>query len=152
MRTAPASLGLLALLLAPAACSTPAERFGAPVRAPGGRDVPIEALLAAPEAHDGQTLTVAGTVQEVCMKKGCWMTLAAGEREMRVTFQDYGFFVPTDSQGARVRAEGRFAITLVPVEEARHYLEDAGRHAEAAAITAPVPSFTFVATGVELTR
>jgi len=40
----------------------------------------------------------------------------------------------------------------VPVEEARHYLEDAGRHAEAAAIVAPVPSFTLVASGVELWR
>ena len=76
--------------------------------------------------------------------------MAEGERELRMTFQDYGFFVPLDSAGSEVRAQGVFRIEETPVEEARHYLEDAGRHAEAQAITAPVRSYTFVATGVEL--
>jgi len=154
-----ASLAALLLAVLPGcsagriSCEDPrVERFGAPLSAPRERIVPVQELLAAPERHDGATLIVEGTVSSVCPKKGCWMILGAGEREMRVTFQDYGFFVPLDAGGALVRAEGRFAITEVPVDEARHYLEDAGQHAEAAAITEPVKSYTFVATGVELVR
>lgn len=146
----PSLLALASLTLACA--SHPAERYGAPLVLGSDRAVPVEALLAAPERYDGATLRTEGAVAEVCAKKGCWMTLGAGERQMRVTFQDYGFFVPTDSSGARVRVEGVFRIEETPVDEARHYLEDAGRHAEAAAITAPVRSYTLVATGVELWR
>ncbi|HEX6885604.1 MAG TPA: DUF4920 domain-containing protein [Planctomycetota bacterium] len=141
-----------ALLLLLGACAASPARYGAPLVAGSGPELTVGELLAAPEAHDGRTVTVTGTIHEVCIKKGCWMTLADGPREVRVTFLDYGFFVPTDSAGAEVRARGRFALELVPVEEARHYLEDAGRHAEAAAIVAPVPSFTLVASGVELRR
>ncbi|MSR62614.1 MAG: hypothetical protein EXS08_09250 [Planctomycetes bacterium] len=43
-----------------------------------------------------------------------------------------------------MRAEGQFQIEETPVDEARHF-EDAGRHAEAEALTAPMKSFTFVA-------
>lgn len=152
MRTLLHSLVLLVLPALLEGCSTPPERFGAPLRSGASEAVSVEALLAAPEAHDGRNLTVTGSVQEVCAKKGCWLTLAADGREMRVTFQDYGFFVPIDCQGAEVRAEGRFALRLVPIDEARHYLEDAGRLEEAQAIVAPVPTYTFVATGVELVR
>lgn len=149
------ALALLAstLFFSLPACSAPArgEPFGAPLSS-SARPVALKELLATPERFDGETLVLEGTVSEVCVKKGCWMTLASGAREVRVTFQDYGFFVPLDSAGTQVRAEGQFAIREVPAEEARHYLEDAGRHAEAAAITGPVPSYTFVATGVELLR
>lgn len=114
--------------------------------------IALERVLAEPEQWNGRTLTLAGTAREVCAKKGCWLTMAAGERELRMTFQDYAFFVPLDAAGSQVLAEGVFKIEETPVEEARHYLEDAGRHAEAAAITAPVKSYTFLASGVELRR
>jgi len=143
----------LLLALASACSSSPAaERYGAPLSRSYGQAVPVAELLATPERFDGATLTLVGTVDQVCARKGCWMTLASGAREMRVTFQDYGFFVPLDAHGAHVRAEGLFRIQETPVDEARHYLEDAGKHAEAATITAPVKSYTFVATGVELSR
>ncbi len=149
----PAHLLVIVLALASACSSSPvAERYGAPLSLPDAQAVPVAELLAAPERFDGSTLTLVGTVDQVCAKKGCWMTLASDGREMRVTFQDYGFFVPLDAHGARVRAAGLFRIQETPVDEARHYLEDAGKHAEAAAITAPVKSYTFVATGVELSR
>lgn len=142
----------LLLLLLLGACAAAPARFGAPLVASADPELTVSELLASPEAFDGRSVTVTGTIQEVCLAKGCWMTLADGQREMRVTFLDYGFFVPLDSAGATVRAEGRFEIRAVPADEAKHYLEDAGRHAEAAAITGPVPSYTFVASGVELLR
>lgn len=142
----------LPLALAPACRSHAPDVVAGASLNRGAAPVALEEVLAAPEAYDGRTLTLVGTAREVCAKKGCWLLMAAGERELRMTFQDYAFFVPLDSAGSEVRAEGVFRIQETPVEEARHYLEDAGRHAEAQAITAPVRSFTFVATGVELRR
>src|SRR5262245_4436619 len=89
------------------ACAGPPrrEQFGAALAAAAGTPVvTVAELLAAPERYDGAALVLEGEVNEVCLRKGCWMTLAAGERELRVTFQDYGFFVPTDCAGAAVRA------------------------------------------------
>lgn len=124
-----------------------AQFGGAVAAAPA---TPVGDLLAAADKFDGKTLVVEGQVTEVCQNKGCWMTLKHEGREMRVKFKDYGFFVPKDSAGKTARMEGVFQIEMVPVDEARHYLEDAGRHEEAAKITDPVASFTFMASGVQL--
>jgi hypothetical protein len=107
-------------------------------------------LLDEPAAHSGKTVVVEGVVDEVCQNKGCWMTLKHDGKDMRVRFKDYAFFVPKDSSGKTARVEGVFEVKDVPVDEARHYLEDAGKPEEAAKITAPVKSFTFMASGVEL--
>ena len=50
----------------------------------------------------GDTVHVktAGKIIDVCTKKGCWMKLDMGNNNaVRVTFKDYGFFVPTDASG-----------------------------------------------------
>lgn len=112
-----------------------------------GAPITVAALLAAPEAHDGQTVVVTGAVAEVCQNKGCWMLLKDGGREVRVTFKDYAFFVPKDCAGSQVEVKGVFAVTQIPAADAAHYLRDAGRNAEADAITGPVPGYTLVATG-----
>ena len=38
-------------------------------------------------------------IEEVCSKKGCWMTLPAGnvDETIMVRFKDYGFFMPLDA-------------------------------------------------------
>ena len=43
---------------------------------------------------------------------------------------------------------GVFDVREVPVAEVRHYLEDAGRPEEAAAVTEPQRGYEIVATGV----
>ncbi|NOT29334.1 MAG: DUF4920 domain-containing protein [Planctomycetes bacterium] len=116
------------------------------------RPVRVSELLAQPERYDGQALVLEGEVNEVCLRKGCWMTMSSGGRELRVTFKDYGFFVPTDCPGRTVRTEGLFTVGETSAELARHYLHDVGKVAEAEAITAPVKGYTFVATGVEFVR
>jgi hypothetical protein len=105
-------------------------------------------LLAAAESYNGRSVVVEGQIVDVCQKKGCWMTMLDGDREMRVTFKDYAFFVPLDASGKYARIEGVFEIKDVPADEAKHYLEDAGKYEEAAKITGPVPSYTFLASGV----
>jgi hypothetical protein len=122
--------------------------FGAPVGSSPA--LPLDALFGKPEKFSGKTVIVEGTVSEVCQNKGCWMTMQHDGKEMRVRFKDYAFFVPKDSAGKHARIEGVFKVENVPAAEARHYLEDAGKKEEAAKITEPVPSLTFMASGVEL--
>lgn len=129
-------------------CAGHASQFGAPISQL--EPVPAAVLLAQPDSYDGRTLVVEGTVKDVCQNKGCWLTIVSGDREMRVRFKDYAFFVPKDCTGSTARLEGTFAIEMVPVDEARHYLEDAGKHEEAAKITEPIQSYTFMASGVRL--
>lgn len=146
-----APLGALPLLIA-CASTRAQQHFGAPLTRPAALVVPVDELLARPERYDGQRLILAGTVEEVCLRKGCWMTLGADGRELRVTFEDYGFFVPTDCAGATVRAEGVFRVGETSAELVRHYLHDVGKVAEAEKVTAPVKTYTLVASGVELIR
>jgi hypothetical protein len=93
---------------------------------------------------------VAGEIKEVCTNKGCWFTmdLANGE-PMRVTFKDYGFFIPTNSQGFPIILEGVATLTETDVETLKHFAEDQGKSKEEVdAITAPKREITFEATGV----
>ncbi|MFK7783132.1 DUF4920 domain-containing protein [Psychroserpens sp.] len=91
-------------------------------------------------------------VDEVCQAKGCWMkvNLENGEQVM-VKFKDYGFFMPKDIAGKEVVLNGKAFVNEVPVDEQRHYAEDAGKSAEEIAkITEPKKTFSFVADGVLL--
>jgi hypothetical protein len=93
---------------------------------------------------------IAGEIKEVCVKKGCWLTidLPSGE-SMRVTFKVYGFFVPTTSNGFPIILEGVATLTETDVETLRHFAEDQGKSKEEiAAITEPKREITFEAVGV----
>lgn len=89
-------------------------------------------------------------VNDVCQAKGCWMTLDLGNgEEAMVKFKDYGFFVPKDIAGKQVIVNGKAFVTEVPLDELRHYAEDAGKSAEEiTAITEPKKTFSFEADGV----
>jgi hypothetical protein len=89
-------------------------------------------------------------VVEVCQAKGCWMTLNLdnGEEAM-VKFKNYGFFMPKDISGKEVILNGKAFVNEVPVDEQRHYAEDAGKSKEeVAAITEPKKTYSFEADGV----
>lgn len=93
---------------------------------------------------------ITGEIKEVCTKKGCWfsMDLPNGQA-MRVTFKDYGFFLPTNSQGFPIVMEGVAKVTETDVETLRHYAEDQGKSKEEVeAITEPKKEISFEATGV----
>jgi 3-oxoacyl-(acyl-carrier-protein) synthase len=66
---------------------------------------------------------------------------------MRVTFKDYGFFVPTDSAGAKARVQGRLQISQLSAEQAQHLRSEGGSMAAGAQ-----REVRLVATGVELRR
>ena len=101
---------------------------------------------------DTVSTTVVGRVNEVCQAKGCWLTMATGDgEEMMVKFKDYGFFVPKDIGGREVVLNGQAFYQITPVDELRHYAEDAGKSPEEiAAITEDQRELRFLATGVQL--
>lgn len=95
-------------------------------------------------------MKIEGKVTEVCVKKGCWITLATPNGEnMRVTFKDYAFFMPMDIVGKTVVLDGLAKKQTISVETLRHYAEDAKKsEAEIAKITEPKKELAFEAKGV----
>ena len=80
--------------------------------------------------------------------KGCWMQLEPG---VRVTFKDYGFFVPLDSAGSTARVEGTVQVRVVPGPEVQH-LESEGAKFASKEPDGTAREIRMVATGVELWR
>ena len=102
------------------------------------------------KTDDTLEVKISSTAKEVCVKKGCWMKidLANGDL-MRVTFKDYGFFVPKDAAGKTAIMQGVAKKEEVSVDDLKHLAEDAGQsEAEINAITEPQVELTFVADGV----
>jgi hypothetical protein len=149
----PASATQPAPTAAPSADPAAPHVYGAPLTA----DKPTElaAVLANPDAFRDRPITVAGQVRKACTRKGCWMELAgstqAGAPGCRVTFKDYGFFVPTDSAGSRARVQGTVVVDTLPAATVRHY-EEEGAVFPAKKADGTAPEVRLVASGVELWR
>ena len=95
------------------------------------------------------------SIKEVCSKKGCWMTLPAGndDETIMVRFKDYGFFMPLDAAGKEVIVAGKAFVNEVSVADLKHYAEDAGKSSEEIAnITESAMEFAFEANGVLLKK
>lgn len=114
------------------------------------KPTPMEDFVAEVEEEGWAEAVIQGEIEEVCTSKGCWLTmdLPSGE-SMRVTFKNYGFFVPTNSQGYPVIIKGVGTMVETDVETLRHYAEDEGKSQEEIdAITEPKKEITFEAEGV----
>ncbi len=85
--------------------------------------VELTRITGAPAEFDGKTVCVEGTVRQACQKKGCWMELSTADNTtgVRVTFKDYGFFVPMDSAGKKVKLEGVVKVAELSEAKAKHY-------------------------------
>lgn len=113
--------------------------------------VTMSEFIAKMEQGDSLAIKVNGTIEKTCKMKGCWMTVVTNEGEtMRVSFKDYGFFVPKEGmEGKEVIIEGMAKKKLLTVEELKHYAEDGGAtKEELEAITEDSEELTFVANGV----
>lgn len=85
-------------------------------------------LLSDLSSADTLSMKVKAVVLEVCQSKGCWMTLASPDgTPIRVTFKDYGFFVPKDIAGKSVIVNGIVSKSKLSEKTAKHYAEDAGQ-------------------------
>ena len=81
------------------------------------------------------------------------MKLDMGDgKVVRVTFKDYGFFMPLDATG-EVVVNGKAYVAETSVDDLKHYAEDAGKTVEEIAeITSPERTFSFEADGVLLVK
>ena len=86
----------------------------------------LGALLGDADAHLDERVLVEARVSKVCQKKGCFFIAQDGNHVVRVSFRDYGFFVPTDIGGRKVLLEGNLVKVELSEEKAEHYEEDLG--------------------------
>jgi len=138
-------LSLIALLLATTAFAGEVVKRGAEIPA-GAKLTPLAQLLETPEAFMKEPVVTEGVVEAACSMKGCWMELAG----MRVTFKDYGFFVPKDSKGMHARLAGVTEIKTLSKDEADHLEHEGAKVKRNEDGTAREVSF--VASGVELRK
>ena len=121
-----ALLAALILVAAPAPSAAPKASEPTLVRGEKLKGLPkveLAALLKDPSASEGKAIALEGKVRKACEKKGCWMELAGDDKGpgVRVTFKDYGFFVPLDSAGSTVKIEGVISVKELSEDRVKHY-------------------------------
>lgn len=138
----------------PAAAPPGPRKFGAPLTA-GNPGVALSKVLETPDEFASRTVTVEAQVRRNCTRRGCWMELADGLDPnlpgCRVTFKDYGFFVPLDSAGSKARVEGAVEVRTVSAPEVQH-LEGEGARFAGKQPDGSAREVRMVANGVELWR
>ena len=138
----------------PASAQAPSPKtFGAPISP--GPTLSLADVLATPERFRDQAITVEGHVRSACTRRGCWMEVAEGADPQlsgcRVTFKDYGFFVPTDSAGSTAKVQGTFGVNTLAPDRVAHLESEGGQFPHKNA-DGSVNELRLVATGVELWR
>jgi hypothetical protein len=114
--------------------------------------VALDALLADPSKYDGKDISLKGNVRQACTRKGCWMELSPSQSGagVRITFKDYGFFVPLDSAGSTATVEGRVKVATLSEDKAKHYASEGAKVPEAK--DGAVKEVQMVAVGVVLEK
>ena len=74
----------------------------------------ISDIYAKPDAFNGKTVKVRGTIVEVCEMMGCWIALASDKEFQQIRFKvDDGVIVfPLDAKGLTATVEGVVTITV----------------------------------------
>jgi hypothetical protein len=152
MKTVTAILAALALSLSVSVVAdqafSPDQSFGEAMPADSAAVSLREAIAGLGE--EGQaTVKVMGEVTEVCQAKGCWMILVDGDSYARITFKDYGFFVPIETSMQRSVVYGVLSEHVLSGEQAEHYAQDAGAQSTLE-LHGEVREYSLVASAVQL--
>lgn len=158
------ALGVIASLLvnceqkkeiAPEVAKVEYAKFGDSISVDGALSTD-EMMQKFAELKEGDTLEVKfkSEINEVCQKKGCWMTLdLSDDKEAFVKFKDYGFFVPKNAQDKEVVVNGKAFVSIESVDVLKHYAKDAGKSQAAIdSITKPKVTYSFMADGVLIAK
>lgn len=127
--------------------------FG-PKKVDVSKAISTKELLAQFEGKTEMEATFKAEINEVCSKMGCWINIDKGDGEtFMVRFKDH-FTIPTDTKvGTVAYLTGTAIQDTIPVDEQRHYLEDANApQEEIDAITEDKYSMTFIAEGIKLEK
>ncbi|MGC6510498.1 MAG: DUF4920 domain-containing protein [Myxococcota bacterium] len=123
--------------------------FGTPLSVETITDA--DEFLNSPETFVGKTVRVSGNAADVCQKMGCWIVFSNGDKTMRVTTKDHGFFVDKQGAGRKCEVEGVVVSRQKDSERTAHFESEAGEGA-------PIPEnevvgetyFELEATGIRL--
>ncbi|MFM7015955.1 MAG: DUF4920 domain-containing protein [Bacteroidota bacterium] len=145
-----ATFALLAVACNPTSTTNKPEFFGAKITEENVLPVDSVVSMLKNSNVDIASVKATGKIEAVCKNKGCWMTIANSVGEpMRITFKDYGFFVPKNCSGKTAVFEGRAYHDTTTVEMLREYAKDDGKSKEEIEkITEPKINYSFEATGV----
>ena len=115
------------------------------------RALPLTKVLENFESFKDKTIVAEAKIEQVCKKKGCWVSLRAGDELVRVSFANYGFFVPKDLNGQWAKVKGKITRKKMSVKEQRHYLEDAGADEKTLNnVSEAKYAYAFTASGIEI--
>lgn len=103
------------------------------------------------DRYDSKEVLVEGTIHDVCQNKGCWLIVTDGKQSMRVTFENYSFFVPKDGHNKKVALQGMVKRATLSQAKARHYnSEEKNPTVKPEEIKGSQNVITMVATGVKI--
>jgi len=148
MRAFSALVLCLAFAIVPTLAGDSKSHFGA--KFTDAKTVKLEDVLASVDSYAGKTVKVEGTIKDVCQQKGCWLVVTDGTRQMRVSFKDYGFFVPKDVKERKVVLEGTVSKKTITEGAAQHYASESADKVDPESIQGPQQVIAMVATGVEI--
>lgn len=86
--------------------------------------VSISDLATGSAQYINQPFQLKTRIAKVCQKKGCFFIAQQNEHVFRVSFKDYGFFIPTDSSGKTVLLNGELIQKEISEEQAAHFSAD----------------------------
>jgi len=132
----------------PVAVSKGYEFYGATLPE-NEKAISLGELIDNSESYLDKEVMVETRIAKVCQKKGCFFVATEGASTARITFKDYGFFIPTDSGGKDAKLLGVFSRVPVSKEQAKHYAEDLG---ETSVPDAAEYEYSIVASAVRLPR
>lgn len=136
-----AVLPLLALAIACNDAETSGTLYGEELTLSETTDVAD--ILADPESFVGERVLVAGTVVDVCDKRGCWLEIASGNdfEKFRVKVEDGVIVFPMSAKGLHARVEGvveKLEFTVEEaIERAQHQAEEHGTEFDPSSVTGP---------------
>lgn len=124
------------------------DQYGAAIS--DGKAISLTSAIAQLESQSSAVVLVTAKVDSVCGKKGCWMVLKSADDEMRVTFKDYGFFVPFNIVGKTVTVEGTLEKIQMSLKESKHMVKDGGGNPDD--VTEAISEYRMIATGVSVIK
>ncbi|MBT1449928.1 DUF4920 domain-containing protein [Glaciecola sp. XM2] len=111
--------------------------------------VDLASVLSDPQSQLGKPFQMQTSINKVCQKKGCFFIAQQDNYTVRVSFRDYGFFIPTDSSGKTVLLAGELVEKEMTAEQAAHFASDINSESE---VLKAGKVYEIVADGIKIPR
>lgn len=116
---------------------------------PGMTTITYGDLLKSADENNDKVILVKGMVSEVCQAMGCWMVMSDGSKSVRAT-TSHEFFLPKDIAGKEAVIYGKFKITEISEDDARHYNEESKNPVSNESIVGPQKVMEIDAIGIKI--